>query len=66
MEKEKKRRKVLEAVRRANVYQYANMETRELHFVSRNITAALTDEEKAEIAQIIKSEDIGFEVVFDN
>lgn len=58
--------KLIEVLLRADVYQYFNWQTLELHFVSRNAEAPLTDEEKGLIRNHLGFHMYPYSVVFDN
>lgn len=57
---------IVAAITRADVYQYFKWKTEELHFVSRNLEAPLTDKEKEAIRVHLEIHMVPYKVVFDN
>ena len=58
--------RLMEAVIRADVHQYFDWKTNELHLVSCNLDAPLTDKEKEAIRFSFSIRMIPYGVVFDN
>lgn len=57
---------LIEAIVRADVYQHFDWMTNELHLVSRNLEAPLTEAEKERIRVHLGIHMIPYKVVFDN
>lgn len=57
---------IINAMKRADVFQYHDWETDTIHLVSRNFEEPLTDEEKFEIVNHLTMRMLPFKVIFDN
>lgn len=57
---------LITAIIRADVYQHIDLTTNELHLVSRNSEAPLTDTEKEAIRVHLGIHTVPYKVVFDN
>ena len=59
-------KRLVDAVKRADVYYYHDWNTNSMHLVSRNLEDPLTDEEKKLIKDHFSMRLFPLEVVFDN